>query len=148
MRILFLCNPWAITREPARLVGIHPELRDGRHQWIRAVGGPAAVATDISFDLRRDTVRDIARRCPGGNPDVMVVWAPGYQALPAGVEDAPFPVVACYSDWPLLMPGQAGMLDAYDYIFTCRAGVRTHQSMGYQNVEYWPMFGHDPLLSR
>jgi tetratricopeptide (TPR) repeat protein len=148
MRILFLCNPWAVTREPARLVGTHPDLRDGRHQWTRAIGGPAVIASDISYDLRRDTVRDIAARCPGGDPDVMIVWAPGYQALPLGIEDAPFPVVACYSDWPLLMPELAGSLDAYDYLFACRGGVRTLNHMGYQNVEYWPMYGHDPLLSR
>jgi tetratricopeptide (TPR) repeat protein len=148
MRILFLCTPWAVTREPARLVGQHPDLREGRHQWARAVGGPVAAPGDISFDMRRDTVREIARRCPGGPPDVMIVWALGYQALPPGIEDAPFPVVGCYSDWALLMPEQAGMLGACDYFFTCRGGVRVLRNMGFDNVEYWPMYGHDPLLSR
>src|SRR6266540_4048232 len=148
MRILFLCNPWAITREPARLVGTHPDLRGGRHQWVRAVGGPPVIASDISYDLRHDSLRDIARRYPGGPPDVLIVWAPGYQALPTGIEDAPFPVVACYSDWPLVMPDQSGMLDTYDYLFTDRGGVRTLQQMGVDNVEYWPMYGHDPLLNR
>jgi tetratricopeptide (TPR) repeat protein len=148
MRILFLCNPWAISREPARLVGTHPDLRNGRHQWVRAVGGQPIIDSDISFDMRRDTLRDIARRFPGGPPDVAIVWAPGYQAVPIGIEDAPFPVVACYSDWPLVMPEQAGLLDAYDYIFTDRGGVRTLQQMGYEHVEFWPMYGHDPLLAR
>lgn len=148
MRILFLCNVWAATREPARLVGQHLELSDGRHQWVRAVAGPAPAASDIQYDLRTHSVRDIARRFPGGWPDAMVVWAPGYMGLPSGIEDAPFPVVACYSDWPLVMPNQAGMLGAYEYLFTDRGGVRTLQQMGYDNVEFWPLYSHDPTLSR
>jgi tetratricopeptide (TPR) repeat protein len=153
MRILFLCNQWAIMREPARLVGNHPELpgtreRVSRHQWFRAVGGSAVTSTDIPYDVRRDSVRAIAGRCPGGPPDVMIVWAPGYVGLPAGMEEAPFPIVACFSDWPLVMPGQAGLLDVYDYLFTDRGGVRTFQQMGLENVEYWPMYAHDPDLSR
>lgn len=148
MRILFLCNPWAITREPARLVGTHPDLRDGRHQWVRAVGGAPVIASDISYDLRRDTLQDIARRYPGGPPDLMIAWAPGYQALPIGIEAAPFPVIACFSDWPLVLPEQSGMVDAYDAIFTDQGGVRTLRAMGYDQVEYWPMYGHDPVLMR
>src|SRR5437764_6883422 len=148
MRILFLCNHWAATREPARLVGTHPELRDGRHRWFRAVAWEASSANDIQFDVQCHTALEIARHCPGGNPDVLIVWSPGYLGLPLGIQDAPFPVVACYSDWPLVMPGQAGMLDAYDYLFTDRGGVRALKHMGYENVEFWPMYSHDPVLSR
>lgn len=148
MRILFLCNYWAVSKEPARLVGTHPELSGGRHHWMRALAWSAVAPADIAYDVRSHTVRDIAEHCPGGYPDVMIVWAPGYVGLPAGIEDAPFPVVACYSDWPLVMPGQAGTLDNYDYMFTDRAGVRVLNQMGYENVEFWPMYAHDPVLSR
>src|ERR1044071_6486992 len=124
MRILFMCKSWHIDRTPCRTVGTHPELKGGRHQWVRAVGGIEGMPADICFDPRRDTLRDIIRRCPGGDPDVLLIWEPSYQALPPGVAEAPFPVVACYSDWNLGMPAQVGMLDAYDYLFTDRPGVR------------------------
>jgi tetratricopeptide (TPR) repeat protein len=153
MRILFLTNHWAVTKEPARLVGTHPELlgtrsRVSRHQWLRAVAWTRMAATDISFDVQCDTACDLARRCPGGIPDVMIVWAPGYLGLPASIEDAPCPVVACLSDWPLVLTGQEGMLDSYDYLFTDRAGVRVLKQMGYQNAEYWPLYAHDPVQAR
>jgi glycosyl transferase family 1 len=175
MRILFLCNSWAIAREPVRLVGTHPELRRGKHQWIRAVGRPTLLEASVSprgselspeppprgsgtgavrsahcieYDLRADTVLDIGARCPGGPPDLMIVWNPGYQALPPRIEEAPFPVVACFGDWPLVLPGQAGMLDTFDHLFTDRAGVRVLKQMGYENTEYWPLYAHDPDLFR
>jgi tetratricopeptide (TPR) repeat protein len=147
MRILMLCNFWHLRTSPVRTVGRHPDLTGGPHQWVRAVAARDASDKDVSFDPERDTVRDIAASCPGGYPDVMVVWEPGYQALPRGIEDAPFPVVACYSDWNLVMPLQSGTLGLYDHIFTDRRGVRVLNQMGYENAEFWPMWGHDPELS-
>lgn len=148
MRILFICNWWHVSKTPCRTIGAHPKLTSGPHEFVRAVGGGQDNGVDINFDLRQDTIADIAERFPGGPPDAAIVWEPGYQALPRGIEEAPFPVVACYSDWNLVMPSQAGMLAGYDFIFTDRPGVRILSQMGFENAEFWPMWGHDPAFSR
>ncbi|NIM05461.1 MAG: hypothetical protein GTN69_07510, partial [Armatimonadetes bacterium] len=98
---------------------------------------------DVGFDLCGDTIHDIAARVPGGPPDLMLVWEPGWQALPRAIEEAPFPVVALLSDWNLTLRPQVGMLDALDYIFTDRPGVDVIKRLGHEHVEYWPMWGHD-----
>src|SRR5690349_9809506 len=120
MRILFLCNHWHVARTPCRTVGESPEFRTGKHQWVRAVASAETPPNVIRFDTGRHSIHDLAAHFPGGPPDVCIVWEPGYQALPMGIEEAPFPVVACYSDWNLVMQTQAGTLDWYDRIVTDR----------------------------
>lgn len=148
MRILFLCKQYHIQHTPRRLVGQCPELRNEPHRWVRALASQRGAAGDILFDMRRHDLRDIVRQYPGGEPDLMIVWEPGYVPLPRGIEEAPFPVVACYSDWNLVQPHQAETLELYDHIFTDRPGVGILNRMGHQNVEFWPMWGHDPNASR
>src|SRR5688572_3961351 len=98
MRILFICNAWHTTGMPTRTVGVHPDLTHAPHQWVRAVATDKPADTDIGFDLQHDSLEAIAARYPGGEPDLAIVWEPGYQAMPRGIHAAPFPVVACYSD--------------------------------------------------
>jgi tetratricopeptide (TPR) repeat protein len=143
MRILFLCNQWHIKN---RLVSWldSPELAAAGYEFIRCVGDSLAGEPDIGFDLCSDTIHDIAARIRGGPPDLMLIWEPGWLALPRAIEEAPFPVVALLSDWNLTIRPQAGMLEALDYIFTDRPGVEVIKRLGYERVEYWPMWGHDP----
>ena len=144
MKLLFLCSAKDAASTPCRAVGRAPELSVGPHEWVRATEGAADEPGVIGFRLQHDTIDDLLARVPGAAPEAIVVWQPGYQALPTGLDATPIPVVACYSDWNLVMPDQAGMLDAFDYLFTDRAGVRVLQAMGHGNAEFWPMWGHDP----
>lgn len=148
MRILFLCKHYHIANTPCRTVGVHPELRNGEHTWVRALAAPEAPARDLRFDLRTETLEDLLGRYPDGEPDVVLVWEPGYQSLPRGIDRSPVPVVACYSDWNLVNPSQRGMLETFDYLFTDRPGLRILEQMGFQNAEFFPMWGHDPGVSR
>jgi tetratricopeptide (TPR) repeat protein len=143
MRVLFLCNQWHIQK---RLVSWldHPELAAAGHEFIRCVADPVVREPDIGFDLCSHTIHDIAARVPGGPPDLMLIWEPGYQALPQAIEEAAFPVVALLSDWNLVLRPQVGMLGAFDYIFTDRPGVDVLRRLGHERAEYWPMWGHDP----
>jgi len=143
MRILFLCNQWHLQKKLVSWLD-SPELTAAGHQFIRCVADPLAREPDIGFDLCSHTIHDIAARVPGGAPDLMLVWEPGYQALPQAIEEAAFPVVALLSDWNLVLRPQVGMLGAFDYIFTDRPGVEVLTRLGHERAEYWPMWGHDP----
>jgi tetratricopeptide (TPR) repeat protein len=147
MRVLFLCNPYHVAKKLVSWLD-RPELKGAGYEFIRCYTDPMAPPPDIAFDLCQDTIHDISARCPGGPPDLMLVWEPGWQALPQGIEEAPFPVVALLSDWNLTIRPQVGMLGTYDYIFTDRPGVSVIQRLGYDRVEYWPMWGHDPSRFR
>jgi len=147
MRILFLCNQWHIQKNLVSWLD-HPEVTAAGDEFIRCVADPLAREPDIGFDLCSHTIHDIAARMPGGPPELMLVWEPGYQALPQGIEEAPFPVVALLSDWNLVLRPQVGMLGAFDYIFTDRPGVEVVKRLGYDRVDYWPMWGHDPRCYR
>lgn len=148
MRILFLCKQYHVANTPNRTVGVHPELRDRPHKWVRALATPEGLPRDICYDLRTDTIDDLVARYPGGPPDVILTWEPGYYGLPAGIHETDIPVVACYSDWNLVMPLSAGMLETFDYIFTDRRGVDILGRMGFEHVGFFPMWGHDPEFSR
>jgi tetratricopeptide (TPR) repeat protein len=143
MRILFLCNQWHVQKKLVSWLD-SPELAAAGHEFIRCVADPLARAPDVGFDLCSHTIHDIAARVPGGPPDLMLVWEPGYQALPQATEEAAFPAVALLSDWNLVLRPQVGMLGAFDYIFTDRPGVEVVKRLGHERVEYWPMWGHDP----
>jgi len=147
MRVLFLCNQWHIQKNLVSWLD-HPELAAAGHEFVRCVGDPVAREPDIGFDLCTHTIHDIAARMPGGPPDLMLVWEPGYQALPQAIEEAAFPVVALLSDWNLVLRPQVGMLGAFDYIFTDRPGVEVLKGLGQERAEYWPMWGHDPRRFR
>jgi len=147
MRILFLCNAYHVTQQLTSWLEA-PELKAAGYEFIRAYADPAAPAPDVGFNLCHDTIHDIIARCPGGAPDLMLVWEPGWQSLPQAIEEAPFPVVALLSDWNLTIRPQVGMLGTYDYIFTDRPGVSVVKRLGYDKVDYWPMWGHDPARFR
>ena len=147
MRILFLCNQWHIQKKLVSWLD-HPELAEAGHEFIRCVADPLARNPDIGFDLCSHTIHDIAARMPGGPPDLMLVWEPGYQALPQAIEEAAFPVVALLSDWNLVLRPQVGMLGAFDYVFTDRPGVEVLKRLGHERAEYWPLWGHDPRRFR
>jgi tetratricopeptide (TPR) repeat protein len=150
MRVLFLCNLYHIEKKLVTWLD-SPLLKDAGHEFIRCVGDPLAKGPDLPeviFDLCEDTIHDIVKRIPGGPVDLMLVWEPGWQGLPQKIEEAPFPVVALFSDWNLTLRTQAGMLDAFDYIYTDRPGVDVVKRLGYDRVEYWPMWGHDPARFR
>jgi tetratricopeptide (TPR) repeat protein len=147
MRILFLCNQWHLQKQLVSWLDC-PELAAAGHEFIPCVADPLAREPAVGFDLCSHTIHDIAARVPGGAPDLMLVWEPGYQALPQAIEEAAFPVVALLSDWNLVLRPQVGMLGVFDYIFTDRPGVEVVKRLGHQRVEYWPMWGHDPRRFR
>lgn len=143
MRVLFLCNQWHVQKKLISWLD-HPDLAAAGHEFIRCVADPLTREPDIGFDLCTHTIHDLAARVPGGAPDLMLVWEPGYQSLPQAIEEAAFPVVALLSDWNLVLRPQVGMLGAFDYVFTDRPGVEVVRRLGHERVEYWPMWGHDP----
>lgn len=144
MRVLFLCNQWHIKKELVSWLSC-PELAAAGHEFIRCVGDSSVSGPDIvTFDLAADDIHDIIARVPGEPPELILVWEPGWLALPQRIEEAPVPVVALLSDWNLVLRPQVGMLGAFDYIFTDRPGVQVIKNLGHSHVEYWPMWGHDP----
>jgi len=147
MRVLFLCNAYHVAKKLISWLD-YPELKKEGHEFIRCYGDTLAREPDVGFDLCSHTIHDITARVPGGPPDLMLVWEPGWQALPQAIAEAPFPVVALLSDWNLVLRPQVGMLEAFDYIFTDRPGVQVIKNLGYEKAEYWPMWGHDPRRFR
>jgi Flp pilus assembly protein TadD len=147
MRVLFYCNAYHVSKKLVSWLDC-PELAAAGHEFIRCYADPLARHPDVQVDLANDTIHDIVKRTPGGPPDLVLIWEPGWLALPKNIEASPVPVVALLSDWNLTLRPQIGMLDAFDYIFTDRPGVDVIKQLGCNHVAYWPMWGHDPRRFR
>jgi hypothetical protein len=89
---------------------------------------------------------EILKRLPSGwIPDVVIFRCPEYFPIPAGIEDSPFPTVTLVGDWFAGLDYLPDNLRRFDYIFTDRTTVAILKRMGFDNVEFQPFYGFDPV---
>jgi len=77
-------------------------------------------------------------------PDFVLFKSPQYFAVPYGIEQCPFPTVLLLDDW---FGGVDYLLDIFtkfDSILTDKTSVVMLRRMGFDNVEYWPLFVASP----
>lgn len=98
---------------------------------------------DVAFDPSNGTIEQLLAALPQGfTPDVVMLWWPDQEPLPAGLERCPVPVVGVVSDYNLSLPQIAGLWPFFDALLCDRAGVPLFERLTFANVRYWCQYAH------
>jgi hypothetical protein len=98
---------------------------------------------DVAFDPSTGSWDELAALLPRGfEPDVLLLWWPDQEPLPAGLEHCPVPVVGVVSDYNLTLPYLAGLWTFFDVLLCDRAGVDLFRRLSFADVRYWCQFAH------
>lgn len=98
---------------------------------------------DVAFDPSTGSWHELAQRLPRGfEPDVVMIWWPDQEPLPAGLEHCDVPVVGVVSDYNLTLPYVAGLWPFFDLLLCDRAGQELFARLGFANVRYWCQYAH------
>lgn len=99
--------------------------------WVDGVFYPY----DVEFDPVNGSVHDLLARLPRGfEPDVLLLWWPDQEPLPARLEESPIPVVGVISDYNLTLPYLRGLWPFFDLILVDRPGVDLFSALGFSDV--------------
>ena len=98
---------------------------------------------DVAFDPSMGSWDELVAKLPAGFvPDLVLLWWPDQEPLPAGLEHCPVPVVGVVSDYNLTLPYQAGLWPFFDVLLCDRAGQDLFARLGFAEVRYWCQYAH------
>ena len=98
---------------------------------------------DVAFDPSRGSWRELAARLPAGfTPDILLLYWPDQEPLPADLEDCPWQVVGVISDYNLSLPYIAGLWPFFDVLLCDRAGQDLFTALTFADVRYWNQYAH------
>ena len=98
---------------------------------------------DVAFDPSTGSWDELAARLPRGfRPDVLMLWWPDQEPLPAGLEHCPVPVVGVVSVYNLSLPYLAGLWPFFDLVLCDRAGQELFRRLSFADVRYWCQYAH------
>lgn len=98
---------------------------------------------DVAFDPSRQGWPELVRALPHGfSPDLVLLYWPDQEPLPAGLERCPAPVVGVVSDYNLTLPHLVGLWPFFDTLLCDRAGVDLFGRLSFADVRYWCQYAH------
>lgn len=104
---------------------------------------------DVAFDPSMGSWDElVAKLPPGFVPDVLMLWWPDQEPLPAGLEHCPIPIVGVVSDYNLTLPYTAGLWPFFDLLLCDKAGVDLFRRLGFADVRYWCQYAHKRSFHR
>ena len=93
---------------------------------------------DVAFDPSRGTIDELLAALPNGfEPDLVMLWWPDQEPLPAGLQHCPVPVVGVVSDYNLTLPTTTRLHPFFDVLLCDRAGVDLFEKLGFPDVRYF-----------
>jgi len=93
---------------------------------------------DVAFDPSAGSWDELEQALPDGFvPDVLMIWWPEQEPLPAGLEHCPIPIVGVVSDYNLSLPALAGLWPFFDVLLCDRAGQELFSRLSFADVRYW-----------
>ncbi len=93
---------------------------------------------DVAFDPSQGSWEELrARLPPGFAPDLVLLFWPDQEPLPAGLHRAEVPVVGVVSDYNLTLPYLAGLWPFFDVLLCDRAGVPLFERLGFGDVRWF-----------
>lgn len=96
---------------------------------------------DIAFDPAEESIHTLLGRLPRGfTPDILLLYWPDQEPLPADLEQCPFPVVGVVSDYNLSLPYISGLWPFFDVLLTDRSGVELFGTLPFADVRWWCQF--------
>lgn len=98
---------------------------------------------DVAFDPSTGSWDELAAALPRGfRPDVLLLYWPDQEPLPAGLEHCPVPVVGVVSDYNLSLPYLIGLWPFFDVLLCDRSGEDLFRRLSFADVRYWCQFAH------
>ena len=98
---------------------------------------------DVAFDPSTGSWDELRARLPQGFvPDLLLIYWPDQEPLPAGLEHCPIPIVGVVSDYNLSLPYIAGLWPFFDVLLCDRAGVDLFRRLSFAEVRYWNQYAH------
>ena len=129
------------------LVG--PGLTDQRENEAFLVKALKRVADVVTFDHNPKRFEEVLRALPARwTPDAVLVRDAEYYKIPPGLEAAQCPVFCLLGDYNLSLNQMLPVMGAFDYFFCDLKGVRIFRDLGYDNCEYFCLYGFDPEVHR
>ncbi|MEZ6035918.1 MAG: glycosyltransferase [Planctomycetota bacterium] len=100
-------------------------------------------AFDVAFDPSRGSWHELQHALPPGfTPDLVLLYWPDQEPLPAGIEQCPVPVVGVVSDYNLTLPYLVGLWPFFDVLLCDQNGVDLFQKLSFADVRYWCQYAH------
>ena len=107
----------------------------------RKVIGGRHFPLDLAFDPSRGSLEELfALLPPGWRPDLVLLYYPGQEPLPRGIERCPVPVGGVISDWNLHFEQLWGLAPFFDFVLTDRLGTGIFRQAGFAEVAYWQQY--------
>ncbi len=98
---------------------------------------------DVAFDPSTGSWDELERALPPGfRPDVLMIWWPEQEPLPAGLEHCPIPIVGVVSDYNLSLPYLVGLWPFFDTLLCDRRGQDLFRRLSFASVRYWCQYAH------
>ncbi len=90
---------------------------------------------DVAFDPSRQSIDQLFAALPAGfAPDLLLIWWPDQEPLPANLQHCPVPTVGIVSDYNLTLPTTTRLQSLFDVLLCDTAGVSLFSAMGYADV--------------
>lgn len=129
------------------LVG--PGLLDPKGNEAFLVKALKKVADVRTFDQDVSHFEDLISGLPHGwNPDALVIRDAEFYKMPLGIERADFPIFGLIGDYNLSLNQMLPVLGCFDHFFCDTKGVRIFNKLGFDNCEFFCLYGYDPELHR
>ncbi|MCA8950032.1 MAG: glycosyltransferase family 1 protein [Planctomycetes bacterium] len=98
---------------------------------------------DLVFDPSNGSWDELVDLLPDGfRPDLLLIYWPDQEPLPAGLEHCPIPIVGVFSDYNLALPYLAGLWPFFDVVLCDRAGQDLFRRLSFADVRYWCQYAH------
>lgn len=98
---------------------------------------------DVAFDASTGSWQELAAALPRGfRPDLVLLYWPDQEPLPAGLEHCDVPVAGVVSDYNLTLPYLAGLWPFFDVLLCDRGGQQLFRSLNFGDVRYWCQYAH------
>lgn len=98
---------------------------------------------DVEFDPSNGSWDELAAALPPDfEPDLLLIWWPDQEPLPAGLENCPVAVVGVISDYNLSLPYLAGLWPFFDTVLCDRGGQDLFTRLSFADVRYWCQYAH------
>ena len=134
---------------PMRLL-VGPYVHAGHCEYMRGAFDDHDTLTFGSWegaDIRVEgfhSLEEILALLPGDwRPDLMLLWRPEYTWMPAGLEEADFPVAMLISDWYVAFTDCLEAARFVNLVVTGTRGERVYRTAGFDHVIAMPMLGYE-----
>ncbi|HQK47414.1 MAG TPA: glycosyltransferase [Syntrophorhabdaceae bacterium] len=126
-----------------------PGLYDPKGNEAFLVKAIKEVAETILFDGSFSSFEQLMGRLPKGwEPDFIIIRDAEFYKMPVNLENSPYPVIGLIGDYNLTLNKMLPILDSFDYFFCDTKGVRIFNKLGFNNCEFFCLYGYDPDLHR